>query len=186
LLELIIVLGAVMTLAGIAVPQILTVIDDYRVSAAARYLATRIQRTRTEAVTRSTAAAMQFVLSSGQYSFGIYVDGNGDGVRTPDIRDGIDFQIAIAEHLTDIFSGVEFGLLPGLPPVDAGSPAPGDDPIKLGVSNLLSYSPVGTSTSGSLYVRGQGQSQYVVRVFGDTGRTRVLKYDVRSRQWRPR
>jgi type II secretory pathway pseudopilin PulG len=185
LLELLLVLGIVVTLTGIAIPQILATLDDYRVSGAARYVATRIQRTRMEAVSRSTAAAMQFVQTGGSYSFGVYSDGNGDGVRTQDIRDGIDPQMAAIERLPDTFSGVEFGLLPGLPPVDVGGAAPGEDPIKLGASNLLSYSPVGTSTSGSVYVRGRGQSQCVVRVFGDTGRTRVLKFDVRTRQWRP-
>ena len=184
-LEPLLVLATVVTLIGLAIPQILATLDDYRVSGAARYVATRIQRTRMEAVSRSTAAAMQFVQNDGHYSFGVYVDGNGDGVRTQDIREGTDPQVAAVEHLPDTFSGVEFGLLPGLPPVDVGGAAPGVDPIKLGASNLLSYSPTGTSTSGSLYVRGRGQSQYVVRVFGDTGRTRVLKFDVRTRQWRP-
>jgi len=185
LLELLLVLGTVVTLAGIAIPQILATLDEYRVSGAARYVATRIQRTRMEAVSRSTAAAMRFVQNGGTYSFSVYMDGNGDGVRTQDIRDGIDQQVADVERLPDSFSGVEFGLLPGLPPVDVGSAAPGEDPIKLGSSNLLSYSPVGTSTSGSLYIRGRGQSQCVVRVFGDTGRTRVMKFDIRTRQWRP-
>ena len=95
--------------------------------------------------------------SGAGYSFGVYVDGNGDGVRTPDITMSIDRPLGAVERLPDNFAGVDFGLLPGLPPVDAGSPAPGTDPIKLGASNLLSYSATGTSSSGSLYIRGRQQ-----------------------------
>lgn len=185
LLELLLVLGAVATLAGIAVPQLLTALDDYRTLGAARYVSTRIQRARLDAINRSRATALQFAEDAGRYSFSVYVDGDGDGVRTQDIRDEVDRQITAPERLGDNFSGVDFGLLPGLPSVDGASPDPGVDPIKLGSSNILSYSPGGTSTSGSLYVLGRGSAQYVVRVFGDTGRTRVLKFNVRTRDWRP-
>ena len=51
--------ATVVTLAGIAIPQLLAGLDDYRAAGAARYLSTRIQRTRMEAVKRSTAAAVQ-------------------------------------------------------------------------------------------------------------------------------
>jgi hypothetical protein len=83
------------------------------------------------------------------------------------------------------FSGVDFSALPGLPPIDAGSTAPGADPIRLGRGNSISFTPLGTATSGSVYVLGRGGAQYAVRVFGETGRTRVLKFDPRLRSWRP-
>jgi prepilin-type N-terminal cleavage/methylation domain-containing protein len=184
LLELLLVLAIVGILAGISVPQMLASLDDYRVSGAARYVATRIQRTRMEAINRSTAVAVQFLQDTSGYSFGAYVDGNGDGVRTQDIRDAVDPRIGAVDHLSNNFSGVEFGLLAGLPAVDAGGVPPGTDPIKLGVSNILSYSPSGTSSSGSLYLRGRGPTQYVVRVFGDTGRVRILKFNAVTRQWK--
>jgi type II secretory pathway pseudopilin PulG len=185
LLELIFVLGTLTTLAGIAMPQVLGMIDDYRTAGATRYVSSRIQRTRMEAVSRSSRVAMQFVPHGQGYSFGVYLDGNGDGIRSEDIRNAIDPSIAAVDRLADHFSGVEFGVLAGLPPVEAAGAAPGSDPIKLGASNLLSYSPAGTSTSGSIYVRGRGHAQYVIRVFGDTGRTRILKFNRRTREWRP-
>ena len=79
-----------------------------------------------------------------------------------------------------------FGVLPGLPPVDAGGAPPGTDPIKLGAGSLLTFSAQGTSSSGSVYIRGQRTAQYVIRVFGETGKVRILKYDARNRQWRTR
>ena len=137
-----------------------------------------------EAIHRSTAVAIQFLQDTNGYSFGIFVDGNGDGVRTQDIRDTVDLRIGAVDRLSNNFAGVEFGLLAGLPAVDPGGVPPGTDPIRLGASNILSYSPSGTSSSGSLYLRGRGASQYVVRVFGDTGRVRILKFNAVARQWK--
>ena len=98
---------------------------------------------------------MQFVQTSRGYAYEVYVDGNGNGVRTRDIQRGEDQRIGSVEHLSDHFAGVDFGVLPGLPPVDAGSAAPGTDPIKLGASSILTFTPLGTSSSGSLYLRGR-------------------------------
>jgi hypothetical protein len=182
---LLFVICAMATLGGVALPQLSTALDEYRAAGAARYLSTRIQRTRMEAVNRSTNAALRFVESSAGYSYRVYLDGNGDGVRTADITASIDVPLGAIERLPDTFDGVDFGLLPALPPVEPGSPPPGTDPVKLGASNLLSYSPSGSSSSGSLYIRGRRGAQYVVRVLGDTGRTRVLKFDVHSYKWKP-
>jgi hypothetical protein len=185
LLELLFVLGVTVTLSAIAVPQLLRSLDDYRTAGAVRYVTTRIQRIRMEAVSRSANTALEFIQTGSSYSYGSYMDGNGNGVGTADIRDGIDPAVGAIERLPDNFPGVEFGLLPGLPPVEAGSPPPGTDPIKLGASNLLSYSAAGSSTSGSIYILGRSRSQYVVRIFGDTGRTRVLRFDLLRRRWQP-
>jgi type II secretory pathway pseudopilin PulG len=184
LVELTFAVGVITTLAGVAAPQFLAGLDDYRTAGAVRYLTTRIQRARMEAVARSANVALQITQTAAGFTFASYVDGNGDGVRTKDIRSSVDRPLGPPERLSDNFSGVDFGVLPGLPPVDSGSTAPGADPIKLGTSNLLSFSAIGTSSTGSLYVRGRGNAQYVVRVMGETGRVHVLKFDARTRQWR--
>jgi hypothetical protein len=139
-------------------------VDDERAAGAAWYVSTRIQRIRMEAAGRSANAAMQIVPSSGGFAFRLFVDGNGDGVRTEDINAGIDRPISAIERLQDNFAGVDFGVIAGLPPIDPGTAAPGSDPIKLGSSNLLSYAASGTSSSGSLYITGRSRAQYAVRV----------------------
>jgi hypothetical protein len=48
---------------------------------------------------------------------------------------------------------------------------------------LMSFTPTGTSSSRTLYVRGRDGSQYAVRVLGATGRTRVLRYVSATRAW---
>ncbi len=185
LIELLFALGLLATIAGIAIPRALAALDDVRTIGAVRYLASRIHQARMEAVVRSQSAAIRFLASGTSYRYALYVDGNRNGVRTSEIQDGVDVEVHRAERLLDHFAGVDFGTLPGLPAVDPASPPPGSDPIRTGSSDLLTFTPVGTSTPASLYVRGPRNAQYVVRVFGETGRARVLRFDIRARRWRP-
>lgn len=184
LIELVFVMGLVATVSAMAVPHSLSALDDTRTVGAARYIAARLQRARTEAIARSASVGVKFTAVGGHYVFGVYVDGNGNGVRTAEIASGVDAEIMGPERLADQFPSVDFGTLPDLPPVDVGGTPPADDPVRFGASNLASFSAQATATSGSLYIRGQ-QAQYVVRVFGDTARTRILRFDSRARQWRP-
>ena len=183
-IELTFVSGLIATLSGVAVPQVLAGVDEYRTAGAVRYLTTRLARVRMEAILRSVEVAVKFSQDAEGGSYAVYMDGNGDGVRTADIQTGTDPLLMTAEHLHDNFAGVVLDVPQGLPPVESGSPTDGD-PLKLGVSNLLSFSSLGTSSSGSVYVRGRRGAQYVVRAYGQTGRVRALKYDARNRRWIP-
>ena len=185
LLELMFAAALCVTAGAVAAPLLLAAVDDVRATGAVRYLSTRLQQARMEAVGRSADVGMQFVQTSDGYAYAVYVDGNGNGVRTRDIQRGLDQRIGSVERLSDHFAGVDFGVLPGLPPVDAGSAAPGTDPIKLGSSSILTFTALGTSSSGSLYLRGRRNLQYVIRILGETGKTRVLKFDLRAQQWKP-
>lgn len=185
IVELLFVVGTVATLSSVAIPQVLTGLDDFRSAGAARHIAARLQRARMDAVVRSTDVGLQVTLTAGGYSYAVYVDGNRNGVRTTDISRGIDKRLVAPEQLFDQFSGVDFGAIPGLPAVDPGGTPPGTDPIRLGSGNMATFAASGTSSSGSLYIRGGRNTQYVVRIYGQTGKTRVLKFDARSRQWKP-
>jgi type II secretory pathway pseudopilin PulG len=186
LIELMMAMALAVTMTAAAVPQYLAGIDDLRASAAARHVSGRLQRARMEAVTRSASVGVQFTaLASGGYAYGVYVDGNRNGVLTRDIQRGIDRSIGAVETLPASFAGVEFGLVPGLPPVDAGGIAPGADPIRLGSGNIASFSALGTATSGTVYIRSRRAAQYAVRIYGDTGKTRLLKFEPGTGQWKP-
>jgi len=185
LVELIFVVGLIGTIAGIATPQMLTTLDDFRTLGAVRYVSSRLQQTRMEAVARTADTAMRFIRAGNTYSYAVYLDGNRNGVRSLDIQRGIDREIQRPERLSDQFSGIDFGVLAGLPPVDASSSAPGTDAVKIGSSDLLTFTALGSSTPGSLYIRGRRNAQYVIRVFGETGKTRILKFDPHDRRWKP-
>jgi type II secretory pathway pseudopilin PulG len=186
LLELLFAIALCLVLGAIAAPSLSAAVDDVRAAGAARYVATKLQQARTEAITRSADVGWQFVLTAaGAYTYAPYLDGNGNGIRTYDIQHAIDLPINPLERLPDRFDGVDFGTTPGLPAIDPGGSPPGTNPIRLGSSNILTFSPLGTASSGSLYIKGRRNAQYAVRVSGETGRTRVLRFDLRTGQWKP-
>lgn len=185
IVELLFVVGTVATLSSVAIPQVLTGLDDFRTGGAARHVAARLQRARMDAVVRSADVGLVVTLAAGEYSYAVYVDGNRNGVRSADISQGIDKRLVAPEKLFEQFTGVDFGATPGLPAVDPGGTPPGTDPVRLGSADMATFSASGTSSSGSLYIRGRRNTQYVVRIYGQTGKTRVLKFDARSHQWKP-
>ena len=107
---------------------------------------------------------------------GVFIDGNGNGVLTADIHRGIDRQIDPSVRLSQQFPGVDIGLAPG---------ATVDDPLHIGRTTILTFSPLGTATSGTIYVLGGDGTQWGVRVLGVTGRTRVLRHLQDQDEWVP-
>ena len=161
-----------MILAAMAVPQLMAGADRSRTYAAARFLATRMALARVQAVTRGATVGCQFTGEGASVAFTMYVDGNDDGVRTRDIATGIDGPIETPTRLDESFPGVTFQL-------DNGS----GGAVQFGAGRILSFTPAGTATSGSAYVRGRDGSQYAVRVLGATARTRVLRYDPQRQEF---
>jgi prepilin-type N-terminal cleavage/methylation domain-containing protein len=181
LIEALFAVAIITTLAGIALPLTARAVDELRTLAAARYLAGRIAHSRVDAIRRSTSVGMRFEPSDPDYVFTPYADGNGNGVRTADILRGVDRPTGVPRRLGDSFAGVRFGLAPGLPDVD-GSAGGGADGVRIGAVRILTMSPDGTATSGTLYVQGR-RAQFAVRVLGATGRTRVFKYETGAGTW---
>jgi type II secretory pathway pseudopilin PulG len=188
LLELLFALAVTSTLAGMATPAIADALDEMRTAAAARYIAARIGSARLDAVRHSQATALRFELSPAvadgrdqDYAFAPIVDGNGNGVRSTEIRQGIDRAAGPSETLCEKFPGVRFELMPTAPDAD-GVRNTGNDGVRVGSAGILTMSPDGTATSGTLYIRGQ-RSQYAVRVLGVTGRTRMLQYQAGNGSW---
>ena len=121
---------------------------------------------RAQAVMRSSYVAIRFEEQPSGIGFRTYIDGNGNGVRTLDIEGNVDRPLDTLTYLSDQFPGVAIAV---------GGTA-GTDPVRLGSTNILSFTPLGTATAGSVFVRGRDRSQYVVRILGTTGRTRVQRY----------
>ena len=183
-LELLMALGVSVTLGAAAVPECLTTLDEARASGAVHHISGRLQRARMEAVMRSAVVGLQFTPTADGYSYTVYLDGNRNGILTRDIQRGIDRVVTRTERLGDQFAGIEFGAIPGLPAVDAGGTPPGSDPIRLGSGSIASFSASGSSSSGTVYIRSRRDAQYAVRIFGETGKTRMLKFEPRTRVWK--
>lgn len=182
-IELLFGVGLAATLGGLAIGQTVHSADDARAAGAARYVASRFRDARMEAVARGATVAVAVTRTDSGFSLTPYLDGNGNGVLARDISGGIDLPTQPPEVLADRFPGVDFGTLPDLPSPDATDTPPGADPVRLGVTDRASFTPTGTASAGSLYLLGRGRRQYVVRIFAETGRTRILRYDEASRSW---
>ena len=174
LIELMVAVSLITIVGGLAAARVLAPVDHARGYAAARYLAGRLGLARVTAVSRGTAIALRFDQEPRGITFSVFQDGNGNGIRSADITAGIDALIAGATALSDQFPGVEIGLIPG---------SPGTEAVQLGRTNLLTFTPIGTATSGTIYISDRAGTQWAVRVLGATGRTRVLRYDPSTRGW---
>jgi prepilin-type N-terminal cleavage/methylation domain-containing protein len=183
LLEVLVAIAVMAIVAGAALPLAHGSVDRSRTAAAAHYLAGRIATARFEAARRSAFVAIRFVEGTGGYGLRAYVDGNGNGVLTPDIASSVDPPLTSDERLDYHFPGVSFGILANVTSIDTGQPIASTDPIQIGSSTLLSMNPNGSSTSGTLFIRGHA-SQFAVRVLGATGRTRVFEFDFGNTKWR--
>ena len=181
LLELVFVISLMAVIAGVAIPLTGDALDNARTCSAARYLAGQIVNSRMDAVNRSRAVGLWFDASTPDYGIRRYVDGNGNGVRASEIRSGIDKPDGNEKRMADDFPNVRFGLTEGLPDVD-GVRGTGTDGVRIGTARILTMSPDGTATSGTLYIQGK-RAQYAVRVLGATGRTRVLEFDRGRQAW---
>ena len=184
LVELMFTLGIAATFALSAVLATRTHLDEARAAAAARLVVSRLQQARTRAVLRGRDTAVRVTSGTGGYLITTYEDTNGTGVLTAEINSGVDVAIGPSERLPERFPGVDFGARASLPGAEGGV-APGTDPIRTGTADGVTFTGDGTATPGSLYVLGRGGSQFVVRIYGETGRTRVLRYYPAASVWAP-
>lgn len=187
LAETLIATGIVVVAVGISVPLVTTGRHEQRVINAARHVGGQIVLARAGAARRGTAVGIRFTGVGYGVAFRRYVDGNGNGVRTVDIESGIDTPVGAETRLGDRFAGVRFELSPAAPAIGGSTPAgAGADPVNLGASDILSLTPLGTATSGTLYLRSREGHQAAVRVLGATARVQIFQFDFQAGRWRPR
>jgi type II secretory pathway pseudopilin PulG len=183
IVELVFATGLFTVITAAAAPPLLAGLDEWQTHGAARYVASRMYQARMEAAVRNADTAVRFEPNGASYRYVTVVDGNRNGIRGIDVDSGVDRAIQPAEQVEDKFPGVRFGALAGLPSVDPYGIAPGSDPIRLGTHDTVTFTALGSSSPGSVYIRGRGSVQYVVRIFAETAKIRVLKFQAASRQW---
>jgi hypothetical protein len=186
IVDLVCATGLMAIIGAISVPSLAAWLDRDRARLSARYLAGKLHQARMEAVKRNAEVAVRFGDAADGYPFELFVDGNGNGVLERDIADRVDVPILGADRLEDHFRSVTLRVVESVPGVDAAADlvAAGSDPLRIGRSRLVSFSPLGTCTSGSIFVAGQTSPQAAIRMLGVTGRLRVLWFDRASRSWR--
>jgi hypothetical protein len=184
--EVLVVLALLGIFAGLALPGTDRAFKRARLRGASRDLGLLFRRARTEAVLTRQRLGVVFERADG-YSYAIYRDGNGNGIRRADIRSGVDVRLVGPVRIPERYRGVEVRIGPP-PPIPRIPPEPGevedlDDPVKFGPTDIVSFSPEGTTSAGTVYLS-IGRSYLAgVRLLGVTGRVRMWEYDPFQRRW---
>ena len=187
LMEVMLAVALVAVLLGLSLPALTTRRDAVQLLGAARYLASQIAQARALAVRRGAAVGLRFTADGEWYRVQAYADGNANGVRQADIARGIDEPVNSEFRIGDRFPGVNLARDAEVPPIGAvGAGGAHAGPVRLGSAGTLTMSPLGTATSGTIYLRSRGGRQAAVRVLGATGRVRVMTFEPGDGEWRPR
>ncbi|MGE0862706.1 MAG: hypothetical protein AB7P34_02290 [Vicinamibacterales bacterium] len=186
LIDVLAAAGLSLVMAATAVPVVAGTLDREHVIVGTQYLAASVQRARLESLKRATAVAVRLEVLGGRTAVQLFADGNGNGVLQRDIDRRIDVALTDAEWLDAHARGVSARINQSVQDVAGGAALePGDDPLRIGNTALVSFSPLGSSTSGTVYVAAGRGPQMAIRIYGATGRVRVLTFDAQARQWRP-
>jgi len=186
LIDLVAATALVVVVAATAVPVVGGAMERERTMVGTQFLAGQLQRARLAALRRAVPVAVRIEIVDERTSLRLFMDGNGNGVLQKDIDKGLDPPLSPVHWMDEQARDVSLRINQAI--LDAGGSGTleaGDDPLRIGNSALLTFSPLGSATSGTLYVAAQRGPQMAIRVFGATGRVRVLIFDAQTRQWHP-
>lgn len=184
LIDLLIAMAIIGLTTAIAAPQWQSLRRGAAVRAAANELRSVFRMARSRAITRGANAGVKFTRGAYDWQYTIYDDGDGDGVRNDDIRKGIDRRVNGPAY---VIRGRELASIsiPSSVTTDPDGSAmrAGASPVRFGTSTICSFSPIGASTPGTIYLADAAGQAYAVRVFGGSARVRMLRYNGQRRRW---
>ncbi len=187
LIELLAAIAITGLIAAISTPSFMALRRRAAVRDAAREIRSVFHLTRSRAIARRTNAGVRFIRVGSEWQFSLHDDGDGDGVRNDDIRRGVDRQIAPPRYLWQQPSLVSVAL-PNFPVIDPDGEAVArtDSPVQFNRSAICSFSPLGESTPGTIYLIDSAGELYAVRVYGATAKIRILRYVASRKKWESR
>lgn len=167
-------------------PLLAATLSRGRVASAAMEMAGAFARLRAQAIAEHRRVGLVFRKGGGPPAFAVYADGDGDGVRSDDIASGRDPLLEAPRDLPSRYDGIDFRLLdvavPEVPP-QSGAIAPGADPIRFGPSDIVTFTPSGTATGGTVFVSDGRDTVCAVVLYGKTGRIRTFRLDRSDLRW---
>lgn len=181
LVDLLIVLAILGLILAVAVPNFTKMRNRMALRAAAGELRATFHLVRMRAIARGANTGIKFVQLGGEWQFIQYEDGDGDGVRNDDIKKGIDVPLTPPRVVFREARNVTIGLL-DVPVKDAdGDPV--KSPVMFNNSTICSFTPLGQSTPGTIYITDGDGDLWCVRVYGASAKIRTLRYDRGKKKW---
>lgn len=189
LVEMAVAFSVSSLLLVLGIPPLMKITARLRVELAASEVASTLRVARAFAVRHSANVGLKFrVYEDGAVTWALYRDGDEDGVLSADIETGVDREVLPEQRLAHLGRAVRFGFPPGRAPRDPSDPRRRldhlEDPIRFNRSDIASFSDLGGSTPGSIYLTDGNRFLSTVRVFGGTGKVTKLAYDVEHEIWR--
>ena len=145
---------------------------------------TTLHVTQTEAVEAGQSRAVRFMQTDHGWAYGIYEDGNGNGVLNSDIQKGVDRLVRGPVPLCTTGGLACLGYPPaGVPDPDGTFPiSPAASPLNFNHSALCSFAPDGDSTPGTMYLT-DGVEAWAIRSSGTAGRIYLMRYNRLNGHW---
>lgn len=178
------------TLAGvlaIATPGVMRLREEVSLRSAVHEASVAFYLARSYAISKNRNVGLKFRRNGDRYEWALYADGNGNGVRTAEIASGVDRFLGVTYPWTR--NDVMPGIMTGTRVPDPGSAGHyldhPEDPIRFNASDICSFSSMGESTPGSVYLWNAHDGMAVLRVFGQTAKLRSLYYRRGDREWKP-
>jgi hypothetical protein len=174
------------TVLALASPGVAQLQSAVSIRSAAGEVGVAFFRARSLAISRGRYVGLKFRKNGDRYEWTAYVDGNGNGIRSNDISRGIDLPIAsFGWTRNDVRPSILLGTrVPD--PGQAGAFLDRlDDPIRFNASDICSFSPLGESTPGSVYLWDGRDRMAVVRVYGRSAKMRTLYHRRGETSWSP-
>ena len=178
--EVLVVVGLLGVLSAVAAPPLVHLRDSRNGRQAAEYLLVTLRSARQAAILDGRHRAIVFDVIDGGWRFRRCADGTGDGVRRVDIAAAHDTCTDDGTALEWHFDRTFIGKAPDVPAPDGTL---GGTAVALGTARMVSFSPCGTSSSGSIVLQTVSGSHWAVRVTGMTGRVRLMRFDVATGRW---
>jgi len=191
LVDLLLTLAILGIVVMVSTPSLLRSSARLRLRLAASEASRIFAAARSYAVRHNANVGVKFHPGEGgaPTTWSLYLDGDGDGVRSADVEAGVDPPVPAPgggrQRPARFASGIGFGFPAGELPRDPSGRRLGrrDDPIRFNRSDIAAFGPLGTATPGSLYLT-DGALLAAVRVTGRSGHVRVLIYDAEAQRWR--
>jgi type II secretion system GspH-like protein len=187
LVEALAILAIAATAVAIVAPGVGQLRASVAVRSAAGEVAAAFAAARVYAIRRGVQVGVKYRKNGDRYEWTLYSDGNGNGIRTAEITRGIDRAIGIAYPWQR--DDVRPGILSDCPVPDPSNPSRplerSSDPIRFNSSDICSFSPVGESTPGSVYLWDGHDRMAVVRVYGRSAKIHTLFYRRGEAAWKP-
>ena len=185
LIELLIVLVLIGMALAFVLPALAAISSERAAGAAAREVATWLQAQRWLAVAQRRSHGLYFEQVQDRWVWYAVRDGNGNGLRTDEVRRGTDPRLSGPHRIGKGGTarlGFPGGPIPRIPP-RRGAIQGREDPIQFGRSNIVSFGPLGSASSGTIYVTDGRRALFGIVLFGPSARIRVWRYSVESGQW---